>query len=202
MQPSAPAAGQQLRHRRLLGQACPSGRVTGRDHSGRRPSADFQPVRRDGVHLTAVCAGNLWHRNPHAARRRLDEKPRHHGRPFPERPPRSGGVRPAAEGRRLRPEFAMRQRWWNPAVENQATDRAFLIGQTKDVHVHKMICAGTLEDRIDLRPTWPLRAAIIVSGCLLHAALIPIYWNLACSPSLAHQPWCQRKRTSLRWIRA
>ena len=41
-------------------------------------------------------------------------------------------------------------RWWNPAVENQATDRAFRIGQTKDVHVHKLISAGTLEDRIDL----------------------------------------------------
>ena len=41
-------------------------------------------------------------------------------------------------------------RWWNPAVENQATDRAFRIGQTKDVHVDKLICAGTLEDRIDL----------------------------------------------------
>ena len=41
-------------------------------------------------------------------------------------------------------------RWWNPAVENQATDRAFRIGQTKNVHVHKLICAGTLEDRIDL----------------------------------------------------
>ena len=41
-------------------------------------------------------------------------------------------------------------RWWNPAVENQATDRAFRIGQTRDVHVHKLICAGTLEDRIDL----------------------------------------------------
>ena len=40
-------------------------------------------------------------------------------------------------------------RWWNPAVENQATDRAFRIGQTKDVHVHKLICAGTLEDRIE-----------------------------------------------------
>ena len=40
-------------------------------------------------------------------------------------------------------------RWWNPAVENQATDRAFRIGQTRDVHVHKLICAGTLEDRID-----------------------------------------------------
>jgi hypothetical protein len=40
-------------------------------------------------------------------------------------------------------------RWWNPAVENQATDRAFRIGQTKTVHVHKLICTGTLEDRID-----------------------------------------------------
>ncbi len=40
-------------------------------------------------------------------------------------------------------------RWWNPAVENQATDRAFRIGQTRNVHVHKFICAGTLEDTID-----------------------------------------------------
>jgi SNF2 family DNA or RNA helicase len=40
-------------------------------------------------------------------------------------------------------------RWWNPAVENQATDRAFRIGQTRNVLVHKFICAGTLEERID-----------------------------------------------------
>jgi len=40
-------------------------------------------------------------------------------------------------------------RWYNPAVENQATDRAFRIGQTKDVQVHKYICLGTLEERID-----------------------------------------------------
>jgi SNF2 family DNA or RNA helicase len=40
-------------------------------------------------------------------------------------------------------------RWWNPAVENQATDRAFRIGQKKNVMVHKFICAGTLEERID-----------------------------------------------------
>ena len=40
-------------------------------------------------------------------------------------------------------------RWWNPAVENQATDRAFRIGQTKDVVVHKMVCTGTIEERID-----------------------------------------------------
>jgi len=40
-------------------------------------------------------------------------------------------------------------RWWNPAVENQATDRAFRIGQTRNVHVHKFLCAGTLEEKID-----------------------------------------------------
>jgi SNF2 family DNA or RNA helicase len=40
-------------------------------------------------------------------------------------------------------------RWWNPAVEDQATDRAFRIGQTRNVQVHKMICSGTLEERID-----------------------------------------------------
>ena len=40
-------------------------------------------------------------------------------------------------------------RWWNPAVENQATDRAFRIGQQRNVLVHKFVCRGTVEDRID-----------------------------------------------------
>ncbi|WP_066172828.1 DEAD/DEAH box helicase [Bacillus marinisedimentorum] len=40
-------------------------------------------------------------------------------------------------------------RWWNPAVENQATDRAYRIGQNRFVHVHKLISPGTLEERID-----------------------------------------------------
>lgn len=40
-------------------------------------------------------------------------------------------------------------RWWNPAIENQATDRAFRIGQVKNVQVHKFICTGTVEERID-----------------------------------------------------
>ncbi len=40
-------------------------------------------------------------------------------------------------------------RWWNPAVENQATDRAFRIGQKKNVMVHKFICKGTVEEKID-----------------------------------------------------
>ncbi|MBS0350670.1 MAG: DEAD/DEAH box helicase [Proteobacteria bacterium] len=40
-------------------------------------------------------------------------------------------------------------RWWNPAVENQATDRAYRIGQKKNVLVHKFICLGTIEEKID-----------------------------------------------------
>jgi non-specific serine/threonine protein kinase len=40
-------------------------------------------------------------------------------------------------------------RWWNPAVENQATDRAFRIGQKKNVMVHKFVCKGTVEEKID-----------------------------------------------------
>ncbi|MCZ0753957.1 DEAD/DEAH box helicase [Anoxybacillus sp. J5B_2022] len=40
-------------------------------------------------------------------------------------------------------------RWWNPAVENQATDRAYRIGQSRFVHVHKLITVGTLEEKID-----------------------------------------------------
>jgi SNF2 family DNA or RNA helicase len=55
-------------------------------------------------------------------------------------------------------------RWWNPAVENQATDRAFRIGQTRNVMVHKFICAGTLEDRIDAMITAKSAIAEAVVG--------------------------------------
>jgi SNF2 family DNA or RNA helicase len=41
-------------------------------------------------------------------------------------------------------------RWWNPAVEDQATDRAFRIGQRRDVQVRRLVCAGTIEERIDV----------------------------------------------------
>ena len=40
-------------------------------------------------------------------------------------------------------------RWWNPAVENQATDHAFRIGQDKNVTVHKFVTSGTIEEKID-----------------------------------------------------
>jgi SNF2 family DNA or RNA helicase len=40
-------------------------------------------------------------------------------------------------------------RWWNPAVEDQATDRAFRIGQRRNVQVRKFVCVGTVEEKID-----------------------------------------------------
>ena len=57
-------------------------------------------------------------------------------------------------------------RWWNPAVENQATDRAFRIGQTKKVMVHKLVCRGTIEEKIDamIRDKVELANNIIGSG--------------------------------------
>ncbi len=57
-------------------------------------------------------------------------------------------------------------RWWNPAVENQATDRAFRIGQTRNVMVYKFICAGTMEERIEamIREKTALADEVIISG--------------------------------------
>ena len=57
-------------------------------------------------------------------------------------------------------------RWWNPAVENQATDRAFRIGQRRNVQVHKYLCAGTLEERIDemIERKQSLAASIVGTG--------------------------------------
>ncbi|MCD8049504.1 MAG: DEAD/DEAH box helicase [Clostridia bacterium] len=57
-------------------------------------------------------------------------------------------------------------RWWNPAVENQATDRAFRIGQTKETIVHKLVCKGTIEEKIDEIITSKTRLAenVIASG--------------------------------------
>jgi superfamily II DNA or RNA helicase len=57
-------------------------------------------------------------------------------------------------------------RWWNPAVEQQATDRAFRIGQRRQVFVHKFVCAGTLEEKIDgiIEGKRSMAQAIVGSG--------------------------------------
>jgi SNF2 family DNA or RNA helicase len=57
-------------------------------------------------------------------------------------------------------------RWWNPAVEDQATDRAYRIGQRRAVQVHKLMCAGSVEEKIDLllEKKRDLAARVVGSG--------------------------------------
>jgi len=61
-------------------------------------------------------------------------------------------------------------RWWNPSVENQATDRAFRIGQTKNVLVHKFVCRGTVEEKIDalIESKRQLSRDLLEGGAELH----------------------------------
>ena len=61
-------------------------------------------------------------------------------------------------------------RWWNPAVENQATDRAFRIGQSRNVLVHKFVCRGTVEDKIDqlIESKQTLVKDVLEGGAELH----------------------------------
>ena len=65
-------------------------------------------------------------------------------------------------------------RWWNPAVENQATDRAYRIGQKKNVLVHKFICRGTVEEKIDalIETKLSLSGELIESGTAAGEALL------------------------------
>ena len=58
-------------------------------------------------------------------------------------------------------------RWWNPAVENQATDRAFRIGQKRNVLVHKFVCRGTVEEtdrRADRAPSGSCLTRVLAGG--------------------------------------
>ena len=63
-------------------------------------------------------------------------------------------------------EVVHMDRWWNPAVENQATDRAYRIGQNSDVHVYKMVAAGTLEEKIQkvLEDKTKLAGSVVGTG--------------------------------------
>ena len=91
--------------------------------------------------------------HPAPARRHAGAQARGAGAAVPGR--RGAGVpalaaRPAAPGLNLtRADHVIHyDRWWNPAVEDQATDRAYRIGQTRPVQVHRLIAEGTIEDRI------------------------------------------------------
>jgi non-specific serine/threonine protein kinase len=66
-------------------------------------------------------------------------------------------------------------RWWNPAVEDQATDRAFRIGQKKNVLVHKLVCRGTVEERIDgmIERKQKLSRELLVGGAELDLTSLP-----------------------------
>jgi SNF2 family DNA or RNA helicase len=66
-------------------------------------------------------------------------------------------------------------RWWNPAVENQATDRAFRIGQNRNVLVHKFVCRGTVEEKIDamLESKQGLSDALLTGGEELKLTELP-----------------------------
>ncbi len=57
-------------------------------------------------------------------------------------------------------------RWWNPAVEDQATDRAYRIGQRRSVQIHKLVCAGTVEEKVDgmLESKRDLAAKVVGTG--------------------------------------
>ena len=57
-------------------------------------------------------------------------------------------------------------RWWNPAVEDQATDRAYRIGQQRNVQAYKLLCAGTVEEKIDqmLEGKRDLAARVVTQG--------------------------------------
>ncbi|KAA5513427.1 DEAD/DEAH box helicase, partial [Bacteroides caccae] len=76
-------------------------------------------------------------------------------------------------------------RWWNPAVESQATDRAYRIGQHRNVLVHHLICRGTIEDRIDAMLTEKRRMADdLFSGG-------PEQWLMNMSPEELKKLLCQ-----------
>jgi non-specific serine/threonine protein kinase len=66
-------------------------------------------------------------------------------------------------------------RWWNPAVENQATDRAFRIGQNKNVLVHKFVCRGTVEEKIEqiIENKQQLSRDLLEGGANLHLTEMP-----------------------------
>ncbi len=121
-----------------------------------------------GHHARAAPVGPLRHRRRVPARRHPEEAPRRDGhrgsRPGDGPPIMLLSLKAGGTGLTLTAanHVIHLDRWWNPAVENQATDRAFRIGQRRTVQVRKFVCPGTVEERIDemitqeegARPRW------------------------------------------------
>jgi SNF2 family DNA or RNA helicase len=128
-------------------------RAARRGAGRRRRRAGVHPVQADGRPARRAPRRPLRRRGAVPARRRPHRAPRRARAGLPDRR-RPADLPAVAEGRRHRPQPDPRlhvfhyDRWWNPAVEDQATDRAYRIGQRKGVQVHAFVTVGTLEERI------------------------------------------------------
>ena len=127
-------------------------RVVRGDSRAPGEGAGLHPIPRDDRTPGPVPGGRLWQARPHSARRHCRSRNARNwwmissaraARPFS-----CSHSRPAAPGLNLTAASHVIHfdRWWNPAVENQATDRAFRIGQKRNVMVHKFTCRGTVEE--------------------------------------------------------
>ena len=155
VQPSQPALRRRrVRPRRQRQVPAPGGAVRG---AGGTPGAgaDLHPVPRDHRPAGRVRGDPVRPRRAGAARRHgrwaqrravVDRFQAEDGPPFLILSLKAGGTGLNLTGASHVIHF---DRWWNPAVENQATDRAFRIGQRRNVLVHKFITRGTVEERID-----------------------------------------------------
>ena len=138
-----------------LGEARPARRAARhRPRRGRR-GAGLHPVRRDGPAARGPPDAGR-DPAPVPARRHARAGARGDGRPLPGRPGDSGSpvfllsLKAGGTGLNLtRADHVVHvDRWWNPAVEEQATDRAYRIGQTRPVQVHRLVTRGTIEEKV------------------------------------------------------
>ena len=171
-QAGSTAACRSMSSRPAQRQAGPAGRDAGGGIVGRRPGAGLHPVRRDGPHAAQLSARRRWARpalflhggTPAAQRDQMVARFQSEDGP----PVFILSLKAGGTGLNLTHANHVFHfdRWWNPAVEDQATDRAFRIGQTRNVQVHKFVSLGTLEEMIDdlIESKRALARAIVGSG--------------------------------------
>ena len=155
LQPPGARARRRLAPRRALGQARPASTSSSRSCS---TSANGRSCSRSSARWASCCRRHLARparaRRAVPPRRRAEDGARPDGRRVPgrRRCRRCCSCRCKAGGTGLNLTAAQQvihyDRWWNPAVEDQATDRAWRIGQQRTVNVHKLVCQGTVEERI------------------------------------------------------